>query len=427
MSMSLAWLDDVDEIVVGSLFSGYGGLDQGLEAALAALFPGKRVRVAWVADIDPGASRILAVRYPGVPNLGDITRVDWTTVERVDIVTGGFPCQDVSHAGNRAGLRPDTRSGLWSQMSYAISILRPLLVVAENVRGLLSAAAASDVEPCPWCLGETDGEPPVRALGAVLADLAGIGYDARWIGLRASDVGAPHARFRVFVVAYPQGDRLAPQQPGGPESECARSEGTPGDAAQDPDGAARSERRVAAPGQAEGRRARADARRRGGAPAADAGRAGAGRDARGLPCQAQGGGRPGLDVCAAVDAGHDAAADPDSDGLSVDRRVDSRGRDAHGCGRPDEPRDDAEPAAQWGPYGPAVERWAHVVGRPAPAPTVGGRLSPRFVEWMMGLPDGWVTDVPDLSRAEQLKALGNGVVPLQAAFAVSVMLSEAAA
>lgn len=186
------------DIVIGSLFSGFGGLDDGSVRALLAL-GARSVRVAWVADIDPGASRILAHRYPDIPNLGDITAANWTAMEPVDVVTGGFPCQDVSLAGNRAGLRPDTRSGLWAHMCYAVSILRPQLMVAENVRGLLSAPAHSDVEPCPWCLGDANGEPPVRALGAVLADLADIGYDARWQGLRASDVGAPHARGSVVA------------------------------------------------------------------------------------------------------------------------------------------------------------------------------------------------------------------------------------
>lgn len=327
--MNLEWLTGRD-IVIGSLFSGTGGLDHGTTGALLA-HGARSVRVAWVADIDPGASRILAHRYPGVPNLGDITAVDWTAVEPVDVVTGGFPCQDVSLAGARAGLRPDTRSGLWSQMAYAVSILRPQLVVAENVRGLLSAPAHSDVEPCPWCLGDTDVEPPVRALGALLADMARIGYDARWLGLHASDVGAPHARFRVFVVAHP-----------GPDV----------------------------------------------------------------------GGR-----------GRAPVADTDSTRHGSVGRVDTGQRDTDGRDRQDADGHPDEPETRFGAYGPAITRWTHIVGRPAPDPTIGGRLSPRFVEWMMGLPDGWVTDVPELKRNDMLKALGNGVVPQQAERALQVLLS----
>lgn len=178
---------------VGELFAGYGGLGMGVTDVLDA-------EVAWVSEIDKGACKVLAHHFPDVPNIGDITAVDWSQVEPVDVLTGGFPCQDVSSAGKRAGIRPGTRSGLWEHFAHAISQLRPSLVVIENVRGLLSATAHSDVEPCAWCLGDdTDGA--LRALGAVLGDLADLGYDASWYGLRAADVGAPHSRFRVFVIA----------------------------------------------------------------------------------------------------------------------------------------------------------------------------------------------------------------------------------
>jgi DNA (cytosine-5)-methyltransferase 1 len=99
---------------IGALFAGYGGL----ELALAHVFPG--ARTLWVADNDPAAARVLATRFPGVPNLGDITTVSWPTTPRPDILTGGFPCQDVSHAGRRRGLGPGTRTGLWSRMAAAI-------------------------------------------------------------------------------------------------------------------------------------------------------------------------------------------------------------------------------------------------------------------------------------------------------------------
>jgi len=97
-----------------------------------------------------------------------------------------------------------TRSGLWSEFAKAIDVLQPKWVVIENVRGLLSAKADSGLEQCAWCVGEAgDGEPALRALGAVLGDLADLGYDAEWCGLPATDAGAPHNRFRVFIVAHP--------------------------------------------------------------------------------------------------------------------------------------------------------------------------------------------------------------------------------
>ena len=178
---------------LGSLFSGYGGLERAVNGHYGST-------TAWVSDIDKGACKILAHRYPGVPNLGDITTVDWSQVEPVDILTGGSPCQDLRHAGSAPGMTEGTRSNLWVAMREAIAQLRPAVVVWENVRGAYSAAADSEVEPCAGCVGDGSGVH-LRALGRVLGDLSDLGYDARWHGLRAADVGAAHGRFRVFVVA----------------------------------------------------------------------------------------------------------------------------------------------------------------------------------------------------------------------------------
>lgn len=182
---------------IGSLFSGYGGLDLAVMDTLGA-------EVAWHCEWDDAPSKILDAHWPDVPNYRDVSLVDWASVEPVDILTGGFPCQDVSLAGARRGLAEGTRSGLWSEFAKAIGVLRPRLVVIENVRGLLSASAASDVEYCAWCLGDDSGESALRALGAVLGDLADLGYDAEWCGVRAADAGAPHGRFRVFITAWPK-------------------------------------------------------------------------------------------------------------------------------------------------------------------------------------------------------------------------------
>jgi hypothetical protein len=192
---------------IGSLFSGYGGLDLAIEEVFAA-------RTVWFSEINEPVARVFAHHWPGAPNLGDITTIDWKTVEPVDIICGGFPCQDVSTVGKRAGLAPGTRSGLWAHMATAIDALQPEWVIAENVRGLLSAAAVRaaqkgdtdelrnpatatredatlrDVEPDPWGLGDQSARP-LRALGAVLGDLADLGYDTRWLGIPASAVGAP--------------------------------------------------------------------------------------------------------------------------------------------------------------------------------------------------------------------------------------------
>ena len=355
---------------VGSLFAGYGGLDLAVEQVFD-------VDLAWVAEIEDAPSRILAHHWPHVPNLGDITAVDWAGVEPVDVLTGGFPCQDVSAAGKRAGLRADTRTGLWSRMAEAIDVLRPSLVVAENVRGLLSAQADSAMEPCAWCVGDGPASG-LRALGAVLGDLADIGYDARWCGLRAADVGAPHGRFRVFVVAWPAADT----------SSDGRYQGRP-----------EPTRHFGGSDAAERGAAAADADRDG---LESVGRVGSvGRDADGR------------------DGSGEAPADAGSRGRGRGPDENVRQGSGHPAGRGH--------GIEWGPYGPAIARWERTLGRVAPAPTEPGRngnprLSPRFVEWMQGLPDGWVTGVPDITRNDQLKALGNGVVPQQGAEAIRRLL-----
>ncbi|MFB7185189.1 DNA cytosine methyltransferase [Streptomyces sp. NPDC056230] len=136
--------------------------------------------VYWVADSDPSKSAILTKRFPGVPNLGDISQVDWSSLTgQVDILTAGFPCQDISNAGKRVGIKGE-RSGVWKHVAEAIRILRPRYVFLENVGAIRS-----------------------RGLDVVLGDLAACGYDAEWASYRASDIGAPHHRDRWFCVAAP--------------------------------------------------------------------------------------------------------------------------------------------------------------------------------------------------------------------------------
>lgn len=192
---------------IGSLFSGAAGLD----LAALQLFPA--ASIAWHCDDDTAASTILAHHWPDVPNLGDITAIDWTTVERVDALTGGFPCQDLSLAGRRAGLTNNTQSGLWSHMAAAIDALRPQYVLIENVKGLLYGSAVRHVEPDSTGLGDNPTRPVLRAFGAVLGDLADLGFDAQWTILRAAEVGASHHRDRVFVLAYPAHTHSNPIRP----------------------------------------------------------------------------------------------------------------------------------------------------------------------------------------------------------------------
>lgn len=334
----------------GSLFSGYGGLDMAVEEVFGA-------KAAWHSEIEPSAVKVLERHWPGVPNLGNVAEVDWAEVEPVEIMCGGFPCTDLSSAGKQAGLNPATRSGLWSHFAVGIRALRPSLVVIENVRGLASAPAIHPTHElgfCPGCLGVEPERVVLRALGAILGDLADLGFDAEWLGLRASDVGAPHPRFRIFVLAWP---------------------------AQDSDVEPRGEWRATASEQAEGGWARADIGGRDFVPVAHADRSAVREQSVAL-------------------AGSGGTAVTELAGAS----------------------------ARWGGYGPAIRRWERILGRSAPAPTMAGKngqpkLSPVFVEWLMGLPEGWVTG-SGLTVNEALARLGNGVVPQQAAAAIRLLLER---
>ncbi|MEV7122884.1 DNA cytosine methyltransferase [Kitasatospora griseola] len=391
--------------------SGYGGLDLGVQAVLGGT-------LAWHADPAPAAAAILEHHWPGVPNLGDVTAVDFTKVEPVCVLVAGFPCTDVSVAGARRGLAEGTRSGLWHTIARAISTLRPCLVVLENVRGLLSTSAATasadgDVEFCPWCLGEAGDEHPLRALGAVLGDLASLGFDARWQVLPASAVGAPHRRERVFITAWPRsadadGSQL---QGAGPRA------GGPGPcrhAVAHPDVEPRQHRGIPAPGPAQGRWARPEPERPGGTPAADA--EGQRRDeGRAEPARQQG--RSDDVECRGTAAADAEGVRHRDTGTALRRGLSpaavAGGAPAVGSG--------AGGGDRWGEYAAAITRWERVT-RPAPAPVDSrGRLAPAFVEWVMGLENGWVTQVTGISRSAQLTALGNGVVPQQAAYAMELM------
>ena len=161
-------------LTVGSLFSGIGGLDLGLERA------GMSVR--WHSEIDPYACRVLKKHWPDVPNLGNIKEINWKEVEKVDVICGGYPCQPFSTAGKRQG-ENDPRH-LWPYFRNAISAIRPRYALLENVRGHLSMGATT-----------------------VIGDLAQIGYDCQWQLISARSIGAPHKRERLFIVAHANSQR----------------------------------------------------------------------------------------------------------------------------------------------------------------------------------------------------------------------------
>ncbi len=162
-------------MTVGSLFAGIGGFDLGFQRA--------GYEIVWQVEIDKYCRRVLERHFPRAERFGDIRECGAHNLKPVDVICGGFPCQDVSEVGARAGLE-GTKSGLWVEMRRIIGELRPAFAVVENVSGLLN-----------------------RGFGQVLGDLAELRYDAEWGMLPACRFGTPHTRERVFIVAYPNGRR----------------------------------------------------------------------------------------------------------------------------------------------------------------------------------------------------------------------------
>ena len=251
----------------------------------------------WTCEFDKYASQVIEKRI-NKPNHGDLKKTDWTKVEPIDILTAGYPCQPFSHAGSRKGA--DDERHLWPYIKEIIRILRPQFVVLENVRGHFG-------------LGFRE----------VLGDLAALRYDATWRLVRASDVGAPHRRERLFILAYANRGR------------------------------SRQQSTISTP-LLEHR-----------------------------------------------------------NGIAQHSNPDGQRRSLVGVGV-GEIRNQRQSQSIVG------ELVKTIYEREVPAPLDEGKLNAKFVEYMMGLPEGWVTDV-GLSRSQQLKILGNGVVPQQAEYALELL------
>jgi len=192
---------------VGSLFAGIGGFDLGLERA--------GMQVAWQVELDPYCRAVLARHFPAARRFEDVCQVGAGDLAPVDLICGGFPCQDLSAAGRGAGLA-GARSGLWSEFARIVRELRPGYVVVENVPALLTGK------------GKRWDRAPV---GRVLGDLAEAGYDAEWACLSAREFGAPHLRKRIWLVAYPARNAEAgPASPARSKRERAGPGGTEGGA-----------------------------------------------------------------------------------------------------------------------------------------------------------------------------------------------------
>ena len=155
------------------LFSGIGGFSLGLERA--------GMKTVAFCEIDPHARKVLAKHWPDVPIFEDVSTLSKDDIdEQIDVLAGGFPCQDISTAGRGAGLS-GSRSGLWYEYHRLIKEIQPRYAIIENVSALRS-----------------------RGLEQVLWSLSEIGYDAEWHCIPASSVGAPHRRDRIWIVAYPR-------------------------------------------------------------------------------------------------------------------------------------------------------------------------------------------------------------------------------
>jgi DNA (cytosine-5)-methyltransferase 1 len=302
---------------IGSLCTGYGGLDMAVEAYFNA-------ETIWCAEYDKHASYLIEERFD-IPNYKDIKAIDWTTIEPIDILTAGYPCQPFSVAGSRQGSNDERH--LWPYIKEAISILRPRIVVLENVRGHLS-------------LGFKE----------VLKDLTEIGYDTRWQIVRASDVGAPHQRARLFIIAYPNSIDWRV-----PSSDVVAAHSI--DYGFTHGNACRSKERLT------------------------------GTKSNGF------------------------IADSDSHSCEESRRA-----SICICSKGQGLRDGQDQGQAGHEYRFSLEMDRQDI----PNTLDQDKLNPVFVEYMMGLPKGWVTDL-DLPRTQKLKMLGNGVVPQQAYYAIKTI------
>lgn len=419
-----------------SLCSGIGGADLALEA--------HGHHAAWHAELDPAPASVHALHWPDLPNVGDITDIDWAACEPVDIITAGFPCQPFSAAGKRKGTNDDRH--LWPHVRDAVVALRPRYLYVENVVGIYTLGAA-----------------------IVVHDLAQIGYMSAWGSLGSSAVGGCHRRERFWLLATDANsascETLERRQGSGdagrfqlverdravgvdllptPRTSDANGAGAHGDGGPDlrtvastlhmDDGVLLTD---ASPTEVGSSQVLRDVRSHD-APKAVR-RSARGQDSVSESEELFAGLREhqvGPHEGRLSSAGRGAQAgsmrglrfDGPIDPASPRSRLEEQRSSEPHHPLPPLPHDPTlagrlgwrDAISAWGKYAPAVERWALIFGFPPPSPTIDGRLNPRAVEWMMGFPTGWVTGA-GLSRSAELRALGNAQQPQVATAALSIL------
>lgn len=309
-----------------SLCSGYGGLDLVVEKFFGA-------ETTYWSETDSAAAKVMTARWPDASPLGDLTKLNPHELSDIDIVCAGFPCQPFSTAGLRKGM--DDERAIFQYIGDIIGVLRPRVIVLENVQGILTRGAGT----------------------SVVGTLAYHGYMCRWTVVRASDAGAPHRRARWFCLAQPADTDSASSETW---SNSRRDSEQP---RQEPLGHSLS--------------------------TADTSSERHGR-------------QQDLGLVAQLDRREEETKD-----------------------KRQRPRQESEYRSEtdFGQYAPAINRWEHIIGRPAPPPVVDGNLSALFVEWMMGLDEGHVTDIIT-KRTPALRLLGNGVCPPQAMLALDLLTTS---
>lgn len=320
-----------------SLFSGIGGLDLAVESVLDT-------KAELYVEFDKFARKILLNNNEGAKCLDDAREIDYRQFRGIDGIIGGWPCQPHSLAGKRLG--DSDKRDMWPTFIRAIREIKPRWVLGENVKGILSSQKG-------------------EYFGGVLRDLAQAGYDANWLSVRASEIGAPHLRERVFILATSNSDT---EQRPFDSIQTRRISSALADTffAADPDngrGEQYSQKKWTVP---------------------------------------------------VVSADYlQSIADSENPEWGVGGGFQQTEK---GLGRRGYP---GQSPFYWGEYQPSIDRWTMVRGTPPYPLDENRRLTPRFIEWIMGFPLGWTEGV---SRTQALRGLGNAVVPLQGAFAFEELI-----